>query len=309
VEALIQPPADLVIVEDDRGRPGVQALSPTVLPRAGAGLQCSAPFARLPVLAETTRGKPAGGYWLTEAGWQQYLAGQAPAPTQLVKFSMLWSLDHRVGVGLDAATGRAADGRLFSVQAVAMVEHGQRIGTDRETGKPVLADYDVGVLAAVGGAAPPTDGLLRFGGDGRAAAVHATADHRLPEPDYDRIAAAGRCRLVLVTPGIFAGGWLPTGVIQADGEFRFDLHGVKGRLVCAAVPRAEVISGWDLARWEPKAALRAVSAGGVYWLDQLDTTPAALRKLVEGGLWSEPCEDAARRAEGFNRVALAAWRK
>jgi CRISPR-associated protein Cmr3 len=45
----------------------------------------------------------------------------------------------------------------------------------------------------------------------------------------------------------------------------------------------------------------------VYWLDELDATPEALRKLVESGLWCDPCEDALRRAEGFNRFSLAAW--
>ena len=307
VEALLQPPADLVIVEDDQGKPSVRALAPTALPHAAGGLQCSAPFALLPVLAERERRKPASGYWLAEAGWRQYLAGRAPEPAQLVKSSALWAIDPRIGVGLDAASGRASDGRLFSVQAIAMKKRGEHIDIDSQSGKAVPAGYDVGFLASVAGAEPPTDGLLRLGGDGRAAAIYRTADCHLPEPDYGAIAAARRCRLVLATPGIFEDGWLPTGIIQADGEFSLDLHGVKGRLVCAAVPRAEVISGWDLARWQPKPALRAVAAGAVYWLDQLDTTPEALRKLAETGLWREPCQDAARRAEGFNRIAIAAY--
>lgn len=295
MEALIALPADLVVSEDELGKPvSARALQPT---QPASGLLSSAPFAQLPVLAERERSKPASGYWLTEAGWQQYLAGQVPEPEHLVKSSALWSIDPRVGVGLDGSSGRAADGRLFSVQAVAMKkrEHAAQDG------------YDLGFLATVSGAEPPTDGLLRLGGDGRAAALHPTADYRLPAPDFGAIAAARRCRLVLATPGIFEDGWLPAGIIQADGEFRFDLHGVKGRLVCAAVPRAEVISGWDLARWQPKPAMRAVAAGGVYWLDQLDTTPEALRKLAESGLWHETCQDAARRAEGFNRIAIAAY--
>jgi len=89
---------------------------------------------------------------------------------------------------------------------------------------------------------------------------------------------------------------------------RLDLHGVKGRLVCAALPRAEVVSGWDLAQWQPKPAQRAAPTGSVYWLDQLEATPEALRKLAAQGLWGDPCEDAARRAEGFNRVWLATWK-
>lgn len=321
VEVLIPPPADLVVSEDANGTLSVRTLTPTPSP---GGLLSSAPFPRLPVLAERERSKPAGGYWLAESGWRKYLAGETPGAADLVKSSSLWALDHRVGVGLEAATRRAADARLFSAQAVAMVKQGNRIGTDKELKKPILADYDVGFLAAVSGAIPPQDSTVRLGGDGRAAAIRpATAN--LPEMDFDAIARARRCRLVLATPGIFGAphpsgegareraGWLPNGfslLPPGEGpgvrETRFDLHGVKGRLVCAAVPRAEVVSGWDLANRKPKPALRAAPTGSVYWLEDLEATPEALRKLVAQGLWSEPCEDSIRRAEGFNRIHLAA---
>lgn len=285
VEILVAPPADLVVSENDDGAASVRALAPQPV---GAGkIASSAPFADLPVLSETTRGKPASGYWLSEAGWRAYLAGTLPTPAQLVKSADLWAMDARVGVGLDAATGRASDGRLFSVQAVAMRE-------------------GVGFLATVTGATPPQTGSVRLGGDGRAAAIR-PASAALPEPDYAAIAAAKRCRLVLTTPGIFAAGWLPTGATQApSGEPRFDLGGVKARIVCAAIPRFETVSGWDLARWQPKPAHRAAPAGSVYWLDELDATPEALRKLVEQGLWTdaEYASDT-RRAEGFNRFAIA----
>jgi CRISPR-associated protein Cmr3 len=91
------------------------------------------------------------------------------------------------------------------------------------------------------------------------------------------------------------------------GDFRFDLHGVRGRLICAAVPRAEVVSGWDLANWKPKPAQRAAPAGSVYWLDELEATPESLTRLVEVDLWSDPPGDAARRAEGFNRFTWGLW--
>jgi CRISPR-associated protein Cmr3 len=317
VEMLIQPPADLVISKNEDGKLEAGSLTPTEV--AGAGLISSAPFEKLPVLAERERSKPVGDYWLTEPGWKKYLAGETPKDDgDWAKSAALWKLDHRVGVGLDATTRRAADGRLFSVQAVAMVKRGHRIGTDEQTGKPILADYDVGFLAAISGAVPPKDGTVRLGGDGRAAAVHAV-EASLAAPDYETIVAARRCRLVLATPGIFStpvpragqgdrAGWLPTGVTQeADGAYRFDLHGVKGGLVCAAVPRAEVVSGWDLAKWQPKPARRAAPTGSVYWLADLEATPEALRKLAGQGLWSDPCEDTVRRAEGFNRAAIAAW--
>jgi len=327
VEALIALPADLVVSEDDHGIINVRTLNPIgrAMPdtaatgrpmeedRSGKGIASSAPLPLLPVLAETTRGKPASGYWLTEAGWKSYLAGDTTQATDLVKSDALWKLDHRVGVGLDAATRRAADGRLFSVQAVAMVKRGHRIGTDKQTHKPILADFEVGFVASVSGATLPNGGTVRLGGDGRAAALHAVATPQ-PAPDYATIAQTKRCRLVLATPGLFQGGWLPTGVTQtADGSYRFDLAGVKARLVCAAVPRFETVSGWDLANWQPKPAQRAAPTGSVYWLDELAATPDALRKLVERGLWREACEDAksdnaSRRAEGFNRFWLANWK-
>ncbi|MDP1699058.1 MAG: type III-B CRISPR module-associated Cmr3 family protein [Xanthomonadaceae bacterium] len=287
VECLIQPPADLVLSEADDGTLGVRALNPNAL--SNSGLCSSFPLPQLPVLAEPARRKPVSGYWLGEAGWRKYLVGAVPDAADFVKTSALWQLDRRVGVGLDGATGRANDGQLFSMQAVAMRR-------------------DVGFLATVTGAVPAASGSLRFGGDGRAAAVSMVAQ-TFPAADYAAIADAGRCRLLLTTPGLFENGWLPTGINQhADGSYRFELHGVKARLVSAAVPRAEVVSGWDLANWQPKPAQRAVPSGSVYWFDEINATADALGKLVEAGLWCVPCEDAARRAEGFNRCHLAAWK-
>lgn len=287
VEALFAPPADLVIeerVDGPRTHAHIRPLTPTAQP---AGVLSSYPLPQLPVLAQTERGKPAAGYWLAAQGWRDYLHGRCPPGDQLVRSDALWRIDARVGVGLDAGTRRAADGHLFSAQAVAM--------------KP-----GVGFLAAVAGVEPPVGGTVRLGGDGRAAAMSAVRSS-LPDPDYAALAAARRCRLVLTTPGIFPQGWLPTGTTAPDGGYRFELGGVRARLVCAAVPRFETVSGWDLARWQPKTAQRAAPAGSVYWLAELDASAAALRKLAEHGLWHEDCEDPQRRAEGFNRCTLAAW--
>ena len=298
VELLMTPPADLVLFEAEGSQPLTAAQMATTKPATGLGSSAELPF--MPVLAQADRRKPAGGYWLTAAGFTKYLAGQVPAAAEdWVKSSALWQIDHRVGVGLDTEQRRAKDGQLFSMQAIALArrEHG--------------GATDVGFLATVSGAEPPTCGLVRLGGDGRAAALHPTRDYRLPEPDYAAVAQARRCRLLLTSPGLFGAGWLPTGADannrRDDGAIRFELHGVSGWLVSAAVPRAEVVSGWDLARWQPKDALRAAPAGAVYWLNDLDATPQALRKLAETGLWRAAGDDADRRAEGFNRLALAAY--
>ena len=284
VEPLLPAPADLFIPSDEKEAP--QLLRPAPLP---AGLASSTPLPQLPMLARQGRGKPAAGsHWLTPAGWQKYLRGQAPARTDMLPASELWSTDERTGVGLKGATRSAEDGRLFANSAVCMKK-------------------DVGFAAAVAGIdAVPTDGLLRFGGDGRAVAVH-HLPIAIPQPDWDAIAQQKRCRLILASPGVFTYGWLPNGFTREGDAWRFALHGVRARLVAAAVPRHATISGWDLARHQPKDAQRIAPTGSVYWLDDLDATPAALRQLAADGLWGTPCEDDARRAEGFNRLHIAQW--
>ncbi len=283
-------PADLVVTETDnplapKGR-HIQRLRP--LPPSH-GLQSSSGFAQVPVLAEAERRKAETGLWLTQAGWQKYLHGQLPDPMQdLVKTSDLWAIDPRVGIGLNADSRSADDGKLFTAQAVAF-------------------QPGVGFLASVRGAPLPDRGTLRLGGDGRAASSE-RVQHQTPQPKLAEMVAKKACRIVLTTPGVFAQGWLPNGFVrQSDGSDWLDLHGVRARLVCASVPRAEIISGWDLARWQPKAALRTAPTGSVYWLDQLQATPDALSKLAESGFWSTGCEDSQRRAEGFNRFSFAAF--
>lgn len=279
IETLHALPADLIVTGDrDKGFK-IDRLRPVA---PAAGLASSAPLALWPVRVEARRGKAVGGHWLTQAAWGEYLAGGVPSDSQLVQADVLWKVDTRVGVGLDSATGSAEDGKLFTVEQIAF-------------------SRGVGFLAAIRGAEPPTSGVLRLGGDGRGAALHAV-EYARPCADFDAIARARRCRVVLTTPGIFRDGWLLPGV---DDDRRIALHDIKGRLTCAAVPRAEVVSGWDLALRQPKDALRAAPAGSVYWIDDLDATPEQLGKLAERGLWASPSDNASRKAEGFSRFAFA----
>ena len=125
VELLLQPPADLVVRKLDDGAVEIRRLRPT---KPYDSILCSKATSSLAVLAEASRGKPEQGFWLTTAGWQLHLAGKAIDPTaHLVRSSCLWRLDTRVGVGLDPEKRRAADGQLFSTQAVALrkAEHGK----------------------------------------------------------------------------------------------------------------------------------------------------------------------------------------
>ncbi len=281
VETLHPLPADLVALRAEDESIDLKWLKPALPPASITG---SHPLPLWPLLASDKQTKPVAGVWLTQVGWQSYLNGELPEGDEIVESSALWQIDPRVGVGLDPAQLRAADGKLFTTQAVAL-------------------SNNHGFLTVIEGAEPPAKGTLRLGGDGRAAAVHA-ADYQLPEPDYDAIARSGRCRILLTSPGIFADGWrLP----YCDNDNRFEPGGMSGRLVCAAMPRVETVSGWDMAHWRPKPAQRVAPAGSVYWLDELEVTAEQLRKLAAHGLWPKQSYDAQRRAEGFNRFTFATY--
>lgn len=282
VEPLFEPPADLVI-EHDGDALALRRMQPTL---PADGLASSNPLPTLPILPQPQRTKPVAGWWLTAAAWRRYLHGESIPADGLVASETLWRYDLRVGVGLSPDTRHVEEGKLFSVNAVACKD-------------------GVGFLAGIAGAELPDNGMLRFGGDGRSARMQVVKVD-WPQPDFAAIARARRARLVLTTPGLFGQGWLPTGV-SADGARLFELHGVRARLIGAAVPRAQIVSGFDLAAWRPKPALRAAPTGSVYWLEELEATPEALRNLVETGLWLDALQDDTRRAEGFNRMTLSAY--
>lgn len=270
LEPLWPLPADVVVSNDDLS--GATYLRPQPLP---TGLSSSYPLANLPTLQADKPAKPVGGLWLNGAGIAAWLNGQPISKAHLLRSSALWQLDSRLGIALDAEKRSAADGKIYTSEAVALRKN-------------------VGFVAASCGHAPTLkDGdLVRLGGDGRAARVQA-ATLNLPAPDWARIEREGRFRLILNTPGIFADGWQPPGV--------------PGTLVAAAVSRADTLSGWNLVTGQPKPAQRAAPVGSVYWY-QLQAGKLAdldkLKQLADNGL---PVDDPMRRAEGFNHCQIAPW--
>ncbi|MBI4468133.1 MAG: type III-B CRISPR module-associated protein Cmr3 [Acidobacteria bacterium] len=288
IEPLIALPADVVANEDSDA---MRYLHPQPLPK---GLRASCLTARVAMLRQEPGAKPEGGLWLASKGFAAYLRGETLSRKEhAVRTGDLWKTDVRIGIALDPQRRAAAERALFTVEAIA---------TDESTG----------FLACIEGAdgLVPKGGLLRLGGDGRGARIE-VCKVAWPEPDWDRIARERRFRLVLVTPGLFERGWLPPGT-QADGTTWSGPDGLSARLVCAAVPRAQVVSGWDLALEAPKAALRAAPGGSVYWFDAQGSDDAvltiALRKLAgEGFGCLSDYPDRARLAEGFNNVMIANW--
>lgn len=277
LELLFPLPADINVNDQDHAT----ALKPMELHPA---LASSYPLPHTPTLQQAAAGKPKNGLWLTAAGMRAWQAGEALQAQHWLAASELWALDSRLGIALEAGRNTVAEGQLYTSEAAAL--------------KP-----GVGFVARISGAAGslPGSGLLRFGGDGHAARVQACRVE-LPRCDSAALARAGKFRLLLTTPAIFAEGWRLPGT---DEYGRWHFNGASARLVSAVLPRLETLSGWDVAKGQPKPALRAVPTASVYWLDDFQGDATALDALVEQGL---ALDSAARRAEGFNNCLLAEWR-
>lgn len=287
IEPLRPLPADVEVFEDENA--GARVVPHRLWPRKlPTGLAASIPLADGALLQRRHRGKPRGGYWLTARGWERYLGGKALGTDDLIHKSEIWQTEQRLGIELDHHRRSTVEGQLYTTEAV-------RLCNDPETG------FLVGVSD---GGTLPNQGFLRLGGDGRAATVSAASVGEEIGADFDAIETVKRCRLILTSPGIFPEGWRLPG-LDADGIW--PLEGLQVRITAAAVPRGGVISGWDLARRCPKPATRVAPTGAVYWLEIQSGDIDRLRKLSETGLWglSPDNNDPTRRAEGFNRFAIA----
>ncbi|HID00117.1 MAG TPA: hypothetical protein EYP05_02080 [Piscirickettsiaceae bacterium] len=230
VETLHFPPQDVLITQP-KGEPAptITYLKPHDLGQTG--LKGRFVTTQQPVARLSRRAKPQSGWLIHRSGFEQYLQGKPINLDQLIKQSELWQTHLRTGIGMDPERRSVDEGKLFTVQHVAFREK-------------------VGFVVGVEGANLPDSGLLRLGGDGHGARFERLPTFAPPALSDAQLEGASCVRLITQAPALLSGGWRPD---VADG------------LICAALQRAEVISGWNLKAWKPKTARRAVSAGSVYW--------------------------------------------
>ncbi len=296
VEPVFTLPADLVKLDQ-----GFARLSPepaNALVSDGRYLPCVA------VLRTDRQAKPEGGAYLSAHGWRSHLAGELPdVASGTVKAADLHARDPRLGIGLDPGAGTVESGLIYTTEGHAFSPQADPVQPDRVPKPFISTGFLVGIDGADG--LLPEVGFLRLGGEGRGARYR-RVDYQPPAPPIQAIAESGRFRLILATPGLFADGWLPPGVRREGRDYLWSAGGWSARLMCAAVPRREVVSGWDLFAWKPKDAQRAAPAGSVYWFEDLQDPTDKLAAWAGGGLWGDTV-DHQRRAEGYNLAWIAGW--
>lgn len=146
-------------------------------------------------------------------------------------------------------------------------------------------------------------GLLLFGGERRVAFVEEAEAAWPGFPDELRNCKdiGKRLKLQLVTPALFDGGWKP-GWLADQAKLPPCLHGLKLKLISAAIHRRVPVSGWDMHKKQPKAARYAAPAGSVYFFEVEEGAVDAEK------LWLESvCDKEQDRLDGFGLVIPGTW--
>ncbi len=211
-------------------------LSPETPP---AGVQTSSKLPRAPRPATALpAGKPAERPALiTGKALQSWLV--APEASGVVPATHL--AEHmreelRTHVAIEGQGRTAKEGALFS-------EVQRRFVTEART------RHAVGFRCADPRLQP---GLVQLGGERRLSSLRRSAEPLLPETQL----SGGLLRVILLTPAIFADGYLPQEAKIAGAT-----------VVAACVGRPVPISGWDFEKRGAKAIRRMAPAGSVYWVD------------------------------------------
>lgn len=224
--------------------------------------------------------------------------------------------DERVHVRIDPASQTADDSQLFMTQGLVIpdVQHQRARGlsetalgmTTEAMRLALLVHVRDGELAAL---ARAMHGLQPFGGERRL--VHFGVENpgsawQCPANLCQALTGATGVRMVLATPAIFAGGWLP-GWLDAQTLVGSPpgTRGLRLRLRGACTGRWQALSGWSLekGRRGPKPIRRLVPAGSVYFFEVVG---GAAQELAD--LWLAPVSDGPQDSnDGFGLAMWGLW--
>lgn len=305
---LVPKPANAMYL---KGESNVVRLSPQAFDDANCGSDL--PTGLLPVQMQSTlKGKPALGpqYWSLQnlKTWQ---AGE-PLELETVKKNGLANLpsEQRTHVALDDVSLSSDDGRLFQTAGLAMQAHKHEETDKAKKTESYYKGWDneqLGFLLQTDKTL--TSDLVTFGGERRLSRLHKVEANTTGLVPNQQLSAQirtnkGLC-LTLLTPAIFAQGYLPAWIDPNTLQGRLpQLPSLELKLRAVAIERWLPVSGWDLAQWKPKAMRKAVAAGAVYWFEVLGDVPNNLHEA----LWlTALADDAQDQRDGFGLVLPTAW--
>lgn len=262
------------------------------------GCGADLPDGLLPVrLVKEVASKPTSGPdWWGLADFLAFHRGNDVPVRQLVKNG--WSpreADRRTHVAINQH-GAAEEGKLFQTEG--LVLDGSRTAKDAANGGLQL-------LAKAGEALAPA--LVHLGGERRLASLEPIRATTWPSPPEgwlrETVESGGLC-LTLLTPAIFAAGYLPGWLDAGLAGCPPTTPGLRLKLCAVATERWQAHSGWDLVEKAPRPTRKLVPAGATYWFRVLEGANEDILKA----LWLANTSDTEQdRLDGFGLAILAPW--
>jgi CRISPR-associated protein Cmr3 len=232
-------------------------------------------------------GKPlAAPRWWNSEDFSAWLAGQVVA-VRSHEDALATTRRVQVRVGIRPEELTSDDGVLFSHDVVETLD--------------LSGEWSIGVEVTLPEGA--LSNIATLGSDSRLAHVESLSAAFFDPPaqvlDAFRSSSHG-LRVVAATPLCFDNGWLP------DGSYRGRLTGIEHEVILRAafVPRPIHVSGWDMAKGEPKPTSRMVPPGAVYFFERADGK--AFGEAEARSLWLAAL--GTRTDEGFGHVVPGIWR-
>lgn len=301
-------PADALFLNDKTGKKHkkVLRLDPTSATPGLGSDECPAREALWRPMVED-RGKPARApNWWSDDIWTGWLSNPmdevpwtSPSednPGWIDPLSGLALSRHvQIHVGIDRATGAAKDEILFGHDVIESLDDKQH-------------EWAIGCQFASNRDQDDPGRRATIGGDRRLAGLE-RASKLFAMPDTLALAFRNRqsngLRLIAVTPAAFADGWLPPDFTVQGSEYRGHLPKLADELILRAcmVPRAGHVSGWDMARRQPKPTTRLVPPGSVYHFVKVNRAPFSETEARD--LWLAVL--GSRGGEGFGRFVPGLW--
>lgn len=208
--------------------------------------------------------------------------------------------ESRMHVRVNPETQTAEDDLLFQTSGLEFTDKtGKRLALVIDSAEP-LEQFKQG-------------GFAPLGGERRLVAWRPGAPNlpTCPDPIRRRIVQERACRIVLLTPGVFTAGYIPSWLLQQHG-------GVTAKLQAALVTRPLVISGWDMRAdngpgkptGKPKPTRRLAPAGSVYFVTLPDADTASVDAVNQwiDAIWIQNISDEGQdRLDGFGLAVLGTW--
>lgn len=290
LELFLPTPRDLVLFSTSSNRVRLHQLSPSEVPKGSShDLPELAPLALLsPNSEKPFRNAPRFWRWERFRSWLTHPQDREEADPEALGILAL-PKEARTHVALSPESQTAQEGGLFSTEGLRFQARYQ----GRLTRFGLLVDSPVIESASIEGIAP-------LGGERRLAVWQGRKATwpECPKEIRESVHKSGAARLVLLTPALFVGGYLPSWLLK---------HDARPRVRAAAVARPQIISGWDLQRGQAKPSRRAAPAGCVYFLTFENRDKAAIDRFLEEVWFNNISDNEQDRRDGYGLAAVGTW--